>query len=189
MRTCLQLIPGFRKFACRVNLAGLKILQGFSNMLSQNRLVNQKTELFVIKEVFQSTHKVRAYECDFYGHVNNAIYLNYLEFARMEVLEALGLSLRKLKEQDVALVIYRIDISYKFPAVLDDILQIRTTVKSHTNTVCTFRQEICRSGDEKLLAEADVTWVCTNLQGRPIRIPQNMRNALGFPARKVGSKK
>ncbi len=143
----------------------------------------------MISDIFESTHKVRAYECDFYGHVNNAIYLNYLEFARMEVLETLGLSLRKLKEQGVALVIHRIDISYKFPAVLDDILQIRTTVKSHTNTICTFRQEIFRAADEKLLAAADVTWVCTNLAGRPIRIPQNMRDALGFPPREVKSKK
>jgi len=187
MRTCLQLIPGFRKFVCRLNRESDQNPRGFSNMLPQKRRVNQKPELFLISDIFQSTHKVRAYECDFYGHVNNSIYLNYLEFARMEVLETLDLSLRKLKEQGVALVIQRIDISYKFPAVLDDILQIRTNVKSHTNTVCTFRQEIFRAADEKLLAAADVTWVCTNLQGRPIRIPQIMRDALGFPPR--GGKK
>ena len=33
---------------------------------------------------------VRSYECDSYGHVNNAVYLNYLEFARMDFLDASG---------------------------------------------------------------------------------------------------
>ena len=41
------------------------------------------------------THKlkVRSYECDTYGHVNNAVYLNYLEFALMSALEENGFTL------------------------------------------------------------------------------------------------
>ena len=42
---------------------------------------------------FTLKFKVRSYECDSYGHVNNAVYLNYLEFARMSALEENGFTL------------------------------------------------------------------------------------------------
>ena len=136
-------------------------------------------------EIFESTHKVRSFECDFYGHVNNAIYLNYLEFARMETLEAKGLSLAKIKAEGFMLVIRQIDIHYRFPATVNDVITIRTSMKSHSNTTCTFFQQIVCSSDEKILAEADVTWAVTNLEGRPVRIPQILREALGFAPRKT----
>ena len=49
-------------------------------------------------EEFVTTLKVRSYECDIYGHVNNAVYLQYCEAARVEFLESLGYDLQKLKE-------------------------------------------------------------------------------------------
>lgn len=134
----------------------------------------------MIEDIFESTHRVRAYECDYYGHVNNAIYLNYLEFARMETLEAKGLSLTTLRDEGFQLVILQIDIKYIYPAVTGDLIRICTGMKSYKNTTCTFHQEIFRSSDDKKLADADVTWAVINLQGRPVRIPQVLRDALGF---------
>ncbi len=134
----------------------------------------------MINDIFESTHKVRPFECDFYGHVNNAIYLNYLEFARMETLEAKGLSLAKLKDEGFMIVIHRINILYKFPATVNDVITIRTSLKSHRNTTCTFFHQIVRNSDGKLLVEADVTWAAINLGGRPVRIPQMLREALEF---------
>jgi acyl-CoA thioester hydrolase len=131
-------------------------------------------------EIFESTHKVRDYECDFYGHVNNAIYLNYLEFARMEVLEKKGFTLAGLKAAGFVLVVREIHILYKFPAVAGDIIIIRSRLKSFTNTTGTFHQQIVRDRDEKLLLEADVTWAALNLDGRPVRIPQIIRDGLGL---------
>jgi YbgC/YbaW family acyl-CoA thioester hydrolase len=80
-------------------------------------------------EIFESLHKVRTFECDFYGHVNNAIYLNYLEFARMEVLEKKGLTLTSLKKNGFMIVIRKVEIRFKFPAMAGDQLVIRTTLK------------------------------------------------------------
>lgn len=131
-------------------------------------------------EVFESFHKVRPFECDYYGHVNNAIYLNYLEFARMEVLEKKGFTLTGLKNSGLLLVIQRIDISYKWPALAHDQLAIRTVLKEYRRVGATFRQQILRLPDEKLLAEADVTWVVVNSAGRPVAVPPEMRRALGM---------
>ncbi len=132
----------------------------------------------MIERIFESTHKVRGYECDFYGHVNNANYLNFLEFARMELLEALGLTLVKLKAAGIHIVIRRVDIQYKFPAEYHEEIVIRTRMKGYTGATGTFQQQILRKCDEKLLADAEVTWACTNQEGRAVRMPQILRTAL-----------
>lgn len=138
------------------------------------------------KEIFESFHKVRSFECDLYGHVNNAVYLNYLEFARMEVLESKGLTLTGLKDMGFMIVIRNINIWYKVPAVPNDRLVIRTKMKDYRKTSGTFHQEILRSEDDKLLAEADVNWVVITLEGKPVAIPPMISEALGLmsPARR-----
>ncbi|MFQ5582873.1 MAG: acyl-CoA thioesterase [Calditrichia bacterium] len=123
------------------------------------------------REIFESRLKVRTYELDSYGHVNNAVYLNYLELARMEVLEAKGLTLDGLKRDGYLLLISRVEIEYKYPAFAGDLLVIRTHLADHRATSGTFAQEIIRQTDQKTIAKARVTWVVTNLQGRPVRMP------------------
>ena len=131
-------------------------------------------------EIFESIHKVRTFKCDFYGHVNNAIYLNYLEFARMELLESRGLHLTRLKEMGLMLVIRRVEIWFKSPALAQEQLAIRTSVKEYRRASGTFHQKIVRLPDEKLIAEADVNWVVVNLQGKPVAIPPVISEALGL---------
>ena len=43
--------------------------------------------------------KVRTYECDGYNHVNNAVYLNYLETGRMDYLMQIGFKYKEMVEQ------------------------------------------------------------------------------------------
>ncbi len=131
-------------------------------------------------EIFESYHKVRTFECDYYGHVNNATYLNYLEFARMETLEAKDLTLEKLKRLGFMVLIHRIDIQYLSPSSANDVLVIRTYMKSHRNSSGTFNQQILKQSDERVVVEADVTWVITDLNGRPLRIPQILRDAFNI---------
>ena len=50
-------------------------------------------------KIFKTEFKVRTYECDLYGHVNNAVYLNYFEAARVEFLETIDDSINKLSDQ------------------------------------------------------------------------------------------
>lgn len=132
------------------------------------------------QEIFESRHKVRSYECDSYGHVNNATYLNFLEFARMEALEQKSLTLSKLKQLGFMVLIRRVEIDYKFPASMGDHLIIRTYVSEHRRTSGTFTQEITRENDKKLIITANVTWVFTNLQGRPMAIPPVIKEAFGI---------
>ena len=126
--------------------------------------------------IFQAHHKVRTYECDLYGHVNNSIYLNFLEYGRFEVMEEMGYDLQKLRrEQDIFIVIRRIEIDYKFPAELGDELTIYTRLVQLRRASGAFHQAVVRRRDEKLVADAQVGWVFINSRGRPVTMPPEFR--------------
>lgn len=139
----------------------------------------------MIKEIFESRHKIRTYECDSYGHVNNATYLNYLEFARMEALEKKDLDLARLKKLGFLVLIRRVEIDYKYPASMGDVIIIKTYVHDYRKTSGTFAQDITRESDEKIIANARVTWVFTNLHGSPIAIPEVIQEAFGISIKKI----
>ena len=132
------------------------------------------------KDITETTLKVRSYECDSFGHVNNAVYLNYLEYGRMAVLEKAGFTLARLKELGVFIVVRRIEIDYRIPAREGESLVIRTCLQEHHKMKGVFYQEILNASKAALVARAHVTWVFTDLDGRLVAIPQFFKDALGF---------
>ena len=112
---------------------------------------------------------VRSYECDAYGHVNNANYLHYLEFARHAYLSDNGVSLSELRESGYGLVVARIAIDFRRPTTTDDLLIILTRAMRKTRIGGVLAQRIVR--DAETVAEAEVTWVCVDARGRLARLP------------------
>jgi acyl-CoA thioester hydrolase len=114
---------------------------------------------------------VRSYEIDAYGHVNNAVYLNYLEWARGEYLRAIGFDYQGAIDAGYGLWVVRVEIDYRVPARLHDVLEIRTWPSELKSTHGTMSQEIWR--DEALCAKAAVKWAFVDrTAGRPARIPE-----------------
>ncbi|WP_059369004.1 acyl-CoA thioesterase [Treponema endosymbiont of Eucomonympha sp.] len=113
---------------------------------------------------------VRTYECDSYRHVNNAVYLNYLEYARMEFLRACGFDYKGLVAAGYYLYITRVDIRYTASAVLDDQLFIDTEQVKLKRIWGTFHQTVYKA-DGTVCAEADVTWACVTADSKPSPIP------------------
>jgi YbgC/YbaW family acyl-CoA thioester hydrolase len=118
---------------------------------------------------------VRSYECDVYNHVNNAVYLNYLEFARMEFLKDLGFDYQKLISDGFGLLVARIAIDYKQPAYVYDLLEITTVPVKRRRTFGIFSQSISREDD--VIAQAEVTWVSVNKAGKPVPLPEEFEIA------------
>jgi acyl-CoA thioester hydrolase len=112
---------------------------------------------------------VRTYECDSYGHVNNANYLNYLEFARYEFLKDINFDYPYMIKAGYGIYIARIEIDYKRPAFTDDTLEIRSWSIKKGAVSGTLAQEIWRGED--LLIEAKVTWAFVDAKGMPAKIP------------------
>jgi acyl-CoA thioester hydrolase len=113
--------------------------------------------------------QVRSYECDSYGHVNNANYVHYLEYARGEYMKAVEFDYPRLIAEGYFTVITRIDISYRVSAKADDVLDIETWPVERRHIAGAFRQVI-RKG-EFVVAEATVYWCIANHQGHPVRPP------------------
>jgi YbgC/YbaW family acyl-CoA thioester hydrolase len=131
-------------------------------------------------KTFHIEFRVRSYECDSYGHVNNAAYLNYLEFARMSALAEFGFSLDNMKKKGYLVVVRRIEIDYKFPLFMNDLVEIRTFTSEWRNRSGTFIQQIFNKTKQELAAEAKVTWVFINLQGKSRAIPEEIRLAFNL---------
>ena len=115
------------------------------------------------------TLTVRSYECDSYGHVNNAVYLNYLEFARHAYLRDNSISLDELRSSGLALLVARVAIDFRLPSRTDDELSIVTWALRKMRIGGVLSQRILRGG--QVIAEAEVTWVCVDARGRPARLP------------------
>ncbi len=123
-------------------------------------------------QAFRYELKVRSYECDLYGHVNNAVYLNYLEAARVEFLQALDLSLGTLQKMGFLLPIVRIEIDYLRPLFPGDLAEVSVKWVSRGRSSAEFEQVVVHKKSGKPAARARVTWVSTDLQGKPIPIPE-----------------
>jgi acyl-CoA thioester hydrolase len=115
------------------------------------------------------TISVRSYECDSYGHVNNAVYLHYLEVARHQYLQDNRVILPELRATGHALIVARIAIDYRAPATTDDSLEILTRAIRKGRIGGVLLQKVTRGA--QTVAEAEVTWVCVDARGRPARLP------------------
>lgn len=73
-----------------------------------------------MKAIFELRLKVRDYEVDSEGIVNNACYLNYLEHTRHEFCDLAGLSFRAMRARGMSPVVSHISIDYKSPLGLGD---------------------------------------------------------------------
>ena len=98
-------------------------------------------------------HKLKVYyeDTDAGGVVYYANYLKFLERARTEALYTLGYSNKKVKDEFKSLIIVKsCTINFKKSAYLEDVLTVRSFVKSTTKTSFFMNQEITR-GDETVL--------------------------------------
>jgi acyl-CoA thioester hydrolase len=116
------------------------------------------------KYSFELKMKVRDYECDLQGIVNNANYQHYLEHTRHEFLRAKGLSFAELHAQGIDAVVARINMAFKTPLKSGDEFVSRLFVRKE-GIKYVFYQDIFRLPDEKVVMKAAVDTVCL-VQGR-----------------------
>ncbi len=91
--------------------------------------------------IFEMPIKVRDYEVDAEGIVNNANYLHYLEHTRHEFCEQAGLSFRAMREQGLTPVVSRVEIRYIHSLGLGDSMVSKLAL-SRRGPVFVFRQDI-----------------------------------------------
>ncbi len=103
--------------------------------------------------------KVRDYECDIQGVVNNANYQHYLEHARHEFLESLGGSFSQLHEQGVDFMVSKITLEYKRPLRGGDKFKVCINMERH-GAKLVFLQDVYNMADGSLSVKGAVDVVC-----------------------------
>ena len=117
--------------------------------------------------VFETEMRVRDYECDLQGIVNNSVYQNYLEHARHEFLHSIGLNFTELHDDGIDAVVTRIEMDYKLPLKPRDVFIVKLGMRKQGRIRFVFDQAIFRKADDQLVLEAQVFAVLTR-NGRPI---------------------
>ncbi|HEX9739088.1 MAG TPA: acyl-CoA thioesterase [Candidatus Limnocylindria bacterium] len=119
--------------------------------------------------------RVRTFELDSNGHVNNAVYLNYAEQVAVDHAEALGYGREWAERHQVAWAVREHQVVYHRPAVYRDLLLLTTRVQSMGGVRAVRHTTIRREPDGELLAEITTQWVCLKLpEQRPTRIPADL---------------
>ena len=108
------------------------------------------------------------------GVVYHARYLAFFERARTEMLRQLDISQQKLLQEGIAFVVKKMDISYNFPARLDDMLTISTKVEQIRKASIIFKQTILNQ-NEQIISNADVVIACVNMtKMKPCALPKSL---------------
>ena len=110
---------------------------------------------------YKFTHemKVRDYECDLQGIVNNANYQHYMEHSRHELLSKLGVNFGKLHEDGIDAMVAKITIEYKIPLRSGDKFVIGINLERKGPKII-FYQDIYRLSDGKLCTKGIVETIC-----------------------------
>ena len=124
--------------------------------------------------------KIRIYyeDTDCGGVVYYANYLKYAERARTEFLEARGVSLRKLMDEDVYFVVAEAALKYLSPGRYGDMLVIKTTVDRVGPASIIFGHVISRDNTGEKLVSATVKLGCVGQDMKPLRLSQNIMDAV-----------
>jgi acyl-CoA thioester hydrolase len=124
---------------------------------------------------FSTTLEVRWRDVDALGHVNNAVYFNYLEQARLHYMRELGFL--PPSSADVGIIIAEATCRFKLPLRLGEQVTIRARVSEFRRTSFIFEYRI-EGEDGRLAATARTVQVCYNYEDQcPSSIPDAWREA------------
>lgn len=129
------------------------------------------------QQLFSIDLKVRDYECDLQGVVNNSVYQNYLEHARHEFLQARGIDFAAFAAEGINLVVIRAELDYKLPLRSGDHFRVTTRVERLSPVRFAFQQQVLRLPDEKPAVSGRILGTALNRRGRP-QLPEGFAELL-----------
>jgi YbgC/YbaW family acyl-CoA thioester hydrolase len=112
--------------------------------------------------------RIYGFECDIYGHLNNANYLTILEAARSEALQEMGMPIQKLLNMKWHMYVLRFEMDYIRALQLEDMVEVRSKVMTLTKVKSSWQQEIYNSNGE--LCFRAIPTVVFAYNGKPARL-------------------
>jgi acyl-CoA thioester hydrolase len=148
-----------------------------------------------LNPVFSHQLEVRFRDCDSMGHVNNAVYLTYLEQARFNHWRACGIGKdaigspaspdASVAEDVPGVIVARVEIDYRRAAKFGDVLRIDLGVAAIGRTSFTYEYEILDQSGALIATAKTVIVRFDYAAGRPVPISEELREALTRDVRAV----
>jgi acyl-CoA thioester hydrolase len=129
--------------------------------------------------VLATSHlRVRYAETDQMGVAWHGGYFAWFEVGRTDLLRERGLTYRQLETRDLRLPVIEAKARYLRPALYDDLLEIRTTLRAVSGARVSFDYAVHREGEEQPLATGTTEHAAVDGRGRPRRLPSELRGLL-----------
>jgi thioesterase-3 len=121
--------------------------------------------------------KIRGYHLDMFRHVNNARYLEFLEEGRWAFFDGNPDFFYPLK--GVTFFVVNININYRRPSSLGDLLDIQTRLSKIGTTSGVLRQEIYNKRTGEMIADADITFVIADAKTqKPLNLKDQLKDVI-----------
>ena len=116
-------------------------------------------------KTYSSDITVRGFHIDVFGHTNNARYLEFMEIARWDALQPI-IATGFFAKHNLGFVIVNININYRAPSFVNDILEVNTIMKNLGNKSVTVHHDVYDKTKKHAVCDADVTFVMMDLKER-----------------------
>jgi len=123
--------------------------------------------------------KVRGYHADFYGHVNNARYLEFFEEDRWARLES-KIDLRKWAAKGLGFLIVNINVNYRKAVMVGETVLVTTDIEKINTKSAVLKQEILFKETREVAADALITFVVIDKSGRAVLMEGKLLEELQF---------
>ena len=122
---------------------------------------------------------VRGFHIDIFSHVNNARYLEFMEEARWVAIDKY-IDFKRMKAKGIIFVVVNININYRRPASMGDILELYLDLTKIGGKSAIFYQEIRLKGTDTVVADAQVTFVFADkTTGKAVKIDDEIKRLIG----------
>lgn len=125
--------------------------------------------------IFKRRFRIRHYECDMYGHLNNVNYVRYMQETALDASAAVGWDTERYRAIGHQWLIRETNIEFLQPLLWNDEVEVTSYVVDFRRVQSRRRYEFRRVADDILVANADTNWVFLNSEtGKPASIPDSM---------------
>ena len=125
-------------------------------------------------------HPIKVYykDIDQMGIVYYSRYFEFFEEARTEMLSSIGLDYSNIEENGAMLPVIEAHCEYKKGATFSQDLIVETYIRELPKVKIKFEYKICSAGSDEILLTGYTVHACTNLKGKPVKMPKYIRKIL-----------